>query len=643
MARRIYVPLWNMNVAENNREDYLSDLNRVGASTVFFAMDRALLFEENAQAWAHFSENLRFFREKGFEVGVWIQGFGFGDPIPEERSALVSRYTKLRSVGGKEASGDALCPLDPLFVRSYEHLLRRVAEASPDRIMIDDDMCLSVRPGLGCFCDRHLALLEQELGESLSGRDLPTLFFTGKGNRHRSAWLRVMAQTHVDFCTMARRTVDSVSEEIRLGFASGYTSWDIEGADAMQLSRALAGKTKPFLRLTGAPYWMAREVDRFSGHRLAAAIELARMQEAWCADSGIEIFAEADTYPRPRYHVPSSLIECFDLAMAADGIGSLKYFFDYRSSHGYETGYVRHHLYNRPLYDAIETHFSGKETVGVRVYETMRKVEDSRFPAEFTGDKPIMTRVFSPAATMLGVLSVPTTYEGEAPCGIAFGENACFMETLPRRLIVDLSAAEILSQKGVDIGVQFRDAAPIPNREYGFGEEIEIFKAHGRFARLTLKPGAEVVTEFGVGKERFVGSYRYDNGTTEFLVLAFDGYSVRQDNALFGSYLRQKTLLEFVGRIPHLPGNPGVWTLVKKSESETAILCLNIFEDPILDGVLELGTSYASAELIGAEGILEGTRIRLTDAVPPYGAFIVLCRHENADKNKQTDAAVLDI
>ncbi len=626
MGRRIYAPLWNENVTEQNREAYLSDLRQAGVCTVFLAMDRSLLFVEHEQAWTHLSENLRFFRENGLEVGVWIQGFGFGDPIPAERTERLSHYTRLRSVGGKETTGDALCPTDPLFVQSYERLLHRVAETRPDRIMIDDDLCLSVRPGLGCFCDRHLAMLEAELGEPLAGRELPKLFFTGGPSRYRSAWLKVMRETHVAFCAMARRTVDAVSEDIRLGFASGYSSWDIEGADAIELSRLLAGKSRPFLRLTGAPYWMARGMERFPGHRLATVIELARMQQAWSQNSGIEIFAEADTYPRPRYHVPSSLIEGFDLAIAACGMDTLKYFFDYRSTYGYEQGYLRHHLYNRPLYDAIEAHFGEKRTVGVRVFETMRKVEQSCFPDEFVGDKPIMTRVFSPAATMLGMLSIPATYEGEGKCGIAFGENVRAMETLPRKLIIDLSAAEILLERGVDIGVRGQFEVPVPNREYCGEEEIELFRPQGRFAGFRLAERAETVTEFGLEGDRFVGSYRYDNGSTEFLVLAFDGYSVRQDSALLGSYLRQKTLLDFADPVIHLPHNPCVWMLVKEGGGETAVLCLNLHEDPLLDATLALRRSYDSVQLIGAEGVLEGDTLRLTAPVPPYGGFVAVLK-----------------
>ncbi len=629
MPRKIYVPIWNTNIDEANRDAYLNDLKMIGASTVFFAVDRAILFTSDCcKEMLQLSQNIEFFRKNGFEVGAWFQGFGFGDPIPEKHAARASRYTKLRSVIGVDASGDALCPLNKDFSKDYFACLESIAMTLPDLIMIDDDMCLSVRPGLGCFCPEHINLMEKELGSSLHGCDLPKLFFTGEKNKYRSAWLSVMDKTLSDFCLKARQSVDCVSPDIRLGLASGYTSWDIEGADAIKLSQILAGKTKPFIRLTGAPYWMSKNVDRFKGQQLASAIETARIQEAWCRNSGIEIFSEADSYPRPRYHIPSSFIECFDLATAASGgMGVLKYFYDYRLPFGHESGYSRHHIHNRPLYDAITEHFNGKDAVGVRVYENMRKIESSDLSNDFIGEAEIMSRFFSPAATMLGLLSIPTTHTDASDIGIAFGENVHTLEKLPKRLIIDLSAAEALMKKGVDIGVTETRPAPIPEFEI-FGREKAVnYNGHGRFAKFTLKASARTVTEFSAEDELFPASHIYDNGSTKFFVLGFDAYSVRQNSALFLSYIRQKTLLDFVGKIPHISNNPCVWTIVKRDKHETAILYLNIFEDPLLDATIKLDKVYSSALLTGAKGTFIGDSIHLSEPVPPYGAFTVILKN----------------
>jgi hypothetical protein len=102
-------------------------------------------------------------------------------------------------------------------------------------IMLDDDMCLSVRPGIGCFCDRHMELLSRELGEDLNGKPLEKLMFTGGRNRYRDAWLKVMGETMRKFCRSVRDMVNTVDPTVRLGFCAGYTSWDVEGADALAI------------------------------------------------------------------------------------------------------------------------------------------------------------------------------------------------------------------------------------------------------------------------------------------------------------------------------------------------------------------------------------------------------------------------
>ena len=54
---------------------------------------------------------------------------------------------------------------------------------------------------------------------------------------------------------------------------------------------------------------------------------------------------------------------------------------------------------------------------------------------------------------MLAACGVPTTYSGNGLCGIAFGENARYLESSAweKGLILDASAARILSERGIDV------------------------------------------------------------------------------------------------------------------------------------------------------------------------------------------------
>lgn len=467
--------------------------------------------------------------------------------------------------------------------------------------------------------------MKKKIGEKHSLEELKTLIFTGNENKYRNAWLDVMGDTLREFCRKVRNSVDKASENIRVGLCAGYTSWDIEGADAVELSKILAGKTKPFLRFTGAPYWTTKHVNRFNRQGLNTVIECVRAQEKWCRDSGIEIFNEADSYPRPRYHVPASYIECFDIALRASGnMGTLKYIFDYKSSYQYEKGYEKTHIKNMPLYRFIDEHFYDKTNVGIQIFENMRRIEKMPLPDEFIGEEEIMSRFFSPAAYMLTAHGIAVTYDENKHCAVAFGDNALYVKNLPEKLIIDIKAAEILQKRGIDCGISNCTKTPMPIKEH-FSDELNgMYNQSGDYYDCTLSDKAEVLSTFENDRGEFYpASFRYNNGECEFLIFTFDAYTINQSSDVFLSYCRQKQLLEFTCEKSCAAGNPGVYRIIKQNDKSTAILILNIFEDELSDFTIELDKAYSDMLIYGAEGELKGDVIKITSAVAPYGAVAI--------------------
>jgi len=171
---KLYIPLLNGNITPDIRREYADNMRKCGADCVFLALDRETFFAYEPKSFEHLAENVSYFESEGFECGVWMQAFGFG---ATEKNHLIpiGKYTKIKSVLGGELI-DAFCPECENYMHDYLIWIERVAKTGTKIIMLDDDLCLSVRPGLGCFCDNHIRLLEKELGESLSGKDLPSLF-----------------------------------------------------------------------------------------------------------------------------------------------------------------------------------------------------------------------------------------------------------------------------------------------------------------------------------------------------------------------------------------------------------------------------------------------------------------------------------
>ena len=421
---KLYVPLMQTVLNAENNEKYVKRLKEMNCDTVFIsAASRKYLFATDENELYDYmkkvGENVAFFKNAGFTVGIWIESFGFGGRLSDYIAERMDGEPRITSVVGNVA-GDGYCPEGEKFMALSERHVKAIAKyAKPDMIMLDDEMCLSVRPGLGCFCEKHVKLYEQKFGNPHTRDELKELIFTGYNEKYRKGWQEVVGDTMRKYCRKMRAALNEVDENIRMGFCAGYTSWDVEGADAIELAKLLAGNTKPFLRFTGAPYWAARDGRRFGAQKLSEIIECARIQQQWCEKENMETFSECDTFPRPRYYVPFNLAEAFDIALRASGVdGVLKYLFCYDCAPGYEDGYAKRHIRNHPLYDFIDRHFNGKDTVGVKIFDEQRKIKDKILPNYFIGEGEIEKNLFSPAAAMLTINSVPTTYGQDYECGI---------------------------------------------------------------------------------------------------------------------------------------------------------------------------------------------------------------------------------
>lgn len=632
MKQRLYVPLSaRLTQTEENRAAYLKWLKKLEATNIFLACGQAAMYtrgEARRELLDILKNSIAYFRNEGYTVGVWIRSYGFGTPFTEEQMPIAKNYTPLRSVVGNEW-GDALCPENEYFASDFADFARDLATVAPDMIMMDDDFCVSVRPGVGCFCDKHRAMLNAAVGEELDPKDLPRLLFTGGKNKYRSAWLQLTGDGHRKFARGIRAAIDSVDPTIRAGFCAGFTSWDLEGIDAMELTKILAGNNKPFMRFTSAPYWATKAVDRFKGQPLSAVIEDVRVQEKWCRDSGIEVFCEADTYPRPRFSVSSSMMECFSLPLwATGGMGELGYFFNYVTSPEYELGYCKHRIANRPIYDFVKEHMADMPAYGVRVYNEMRKFESCEFPAEFAGEDFIMSTFFNRGSEFLSRLSVPVCYEEDAAVALAFGEEGRYVKKPAQKMILDIRAAQIMTARGFDVGLRSAAPVPAPSVELIDGERVQLlyFSTDGFYA-AELAEGAKVLSEFAMENDsRIPAAYTYQSGDTEYLVYTFDAWNVSHYSGALLSYSRQRQLLNFIGKMPALCGNPDVYQVAKKDGEKTALLFVNIAEDSILDGVVELDDTYREVLVCGADGHLVGDRFVLDAPVAPFASFALVLK-----------------
>lgn len=639
------IPLMNTQSTPETRHAFVSEMRRAGADRAVIFCDNPFGDEKQLDFLMNLlAENLAYYRDAGFDTMVWIGGLGHGGALAHDKGLRAGNYTLIRDLANGGESSDSFCPADPEYFAMYSDFVRRIAEAGAPMIMIDDDLRLSLHgPAvLGCACDRHIAMFnERAAAAGLAGdtpytrEDLASLIFTGPATPLRKLWLGLMGDTLRNFAAGLRKVVDRVNPNIRLSFCACLPTWDIDGVDSIELARIFAGKTRPFLRLIGAPYWTDGRSFRTTG--IGSIIDLERMQLEWCRTFApeMEVFAEGDVYTRPRYNVPSSYLEGFHQVLTAEGQsdGILKYMIDYSHHPLFEIGYIDRHVYYKPLRDELEEAFAAKKTAGVYVYEVLHKLEDLDCTGISEGE--LIAR-FTPASiNFANAVSLPISFGRNeyTNCALIFGENAKYADDdlLKLPLILDLTAARILTSRGLDVGLVKAEAVPAPGTEFfpDWNETIPVGTG-GKFARITLADGAKAESTFGDGCPM---AYTYENRDGgRFLVCAFEAESVSPKGALIRGYTRQRQLFRAIAWMQGKPlpaaveKEPGLYVLCRKSEDELAVGIWNFWNDLGMPKTIPLDGEYRKIRLIGeTKATLDGNTVHMDSVIPPYGfaGFVV--------------------
>ncbi len=614
--------------SESDLPRYLNDLKQCGAKRVFLCGFGNIHMKtgRNYTEPELIRKTVNYFQAAGLEVGLWVSSFGHGHVLMTEDGETdeTVKYTQITDISGSANKAFSNCPLDKNFIRDFSAGIRSLAEFAPDLIMLDDDFRFNVRRNnrFACFCPLHLAEYYKRLGEKIPREKLESLILSGGKNKYRSVLFEVFRDSILDFIKTLRSAIDTVNPEIRLGVCDCKT-WDMHGTDPIEIAKAAAGKTKPFARTNTAPY---------HNLNIIPALETTRQQFAWGKDSGVELFAEGDTYPRPRHNVPSKTLELFDLILRADGSadGMLLYVEDYDLNYDYERGYVNRYIRNRPLREGITEIFSGKTPVGVQVFSVPHKAENWDL-GEFMQDSSLMLirAQDAPSRYLLSQNSIPTSFtnDGDYPF-LIIGENARYIDLkkLIHGAILDAPAAKILEERGVDTGIL--DFEPTePKEEFYLKHNETMYRVEApALLRLTCRDSAEVMSVFYPGKSP--ASYRYENKNAQrFYVLAFDLYKSRLlggGQNFMRSYYRQADLADSIAWIAGKPlpafskKHPNLYILASKGNGAMSVALANVSVDDVFEPVIQLDQAYSEIRFLNCTGMLDGDRVILSD-IPPYG------------------------
>ena len=640
---KISVPFMNHTCdTDEHRAQYLSLVRRMGARRVFLCMPRPFTDSPaRAAALELLKINAAYFKEHGVEeVGTWFTAMGHGGALDHESGEERTDYPRLVGFSG-EVCDDTFCIADPGYRELMGNWVRDMGKCGLDIIQLDDDLRLGARGnGIGCTCDYHMAEFARRTGREWTREELYQAVYSGAPNETRNAWFALMGEAFYGFARVLREKLDSVAPTTRLGFCACMTTFDADCVDAAELARTFAGNTKPYLRGIGAAYWGSNGTF----HTISDVISYERMERAWLRRAPeIEFYTEGDVYPRPRYRVPAWFLETFDTALRADGStdGILKYVFDYVQTPMYETGYIEQHEHHLPLYEEIHTAFDGGVTRGVYVWEAEQKLLDCTLPtpapsAGFLGDSAL-----SASIRFLNRLCIPTSFveNGDAVCVSGWSGQKLPTELLRYGVIADIEAAEALTARGIDCGIEKTEDAPAAVSETfppsdGMEEETLRTLTGGTFRRVTLKDGAVVLSTFHAGADSYPAAWLYENADGQrFFCYAFSFFVGDRHAQLLTSYARQAQAIRALawlqgGKTPAAicAHHPELYMIVKDTAGGRAVGLWNCFGDEIITPVVTLDRAYETVTFLGgARGHIDGTRVVFESDLPAhaFAGFVV--------------------
>ncbi len=599
-----------------DKEGVLKELRKFGAHRIAFTL---LDVDDIGFICAQIKELIPYFESNGLETCVWMGGslmhFIYKD----------KKFVERVSVTG-ESVQDRICPFDKEFLEYYGELLKKILESGIKTVYFDDDFRINFWTGpVGCFCPLHRARHKELLGEDVPLEVMREHILKGAPNKYRKAWQQANAESLLGFAKHLRKVADSVDKSIRLGTCTSHAIW---GTDAWveDIIQALAGENKPFLRVWGGPY---------GASRVGYAIEYARFCFSVLEGKDWEIMAEGDVYPRPRYCLSASKLEGFDTAIRAsiDNADMLKYGMDYFARPDYETGYADFAEHNKSLYPQIEKLFRGKEPVGYNLVVYPNKIGEYVFEKDMVDNVDCVMKM--PTSHLIADNGLAGVYNKKKNIkgSILFGQNACFAEeeVLENGVVLDSTAAKILTERGIDVGL-VEDKGALPKigfmHEWYVDEDSPVWIPNWYpdwgYQHIEVSGKAHIRTKLLVDGKEYVGAYTYENAQGhKFFVLPFDAESNMDALAVFRTYARQRQLVDMYEYLTGGPldavclGSPDTYMVVRKNEDSLSVGLWNFSDDRIDAPIVKLGGAYKEVTtIVGGEAKLKGKEVRLSVLYP---------------------------
>ena len=395
------------------------------------------------------------------ELGVLIQstmGHGWNGKVPLTRE----RWQRMVRLDGSESP--RMCPLDPDFADYVYDCISAVAHEKVAFMLVDDDFGLRERE---CFCPLHIAVYNEALGKDYTFEDYQRMFEERPWDDSEVMTVSSLRRdTVLPLARMIRAAIDEVDPEMRCGYCTPYAGHGF----VQDVALALAGKTRPFVRVNNAVYGMAH---RHAFYGVVFGTHRIRYQMPDIPD----VIDEADTFPQNYYSESAAAFHTHVTLAFLDGLAGCKLWtseFDNPVDTGSQRDYEKRLHDYMPFYREIHQAVDRIQWKGVS--EMLYRPKAALHPT-------LLTRVHPEQdwnAGLIGPLGFPIRYDAPSATGIyamSLKEAREFSDEeiktlLSGAILIDSVCAKALTARGFGpyMGVNATDGGD----DFTFSEELDV-------------------------------------------------------------------------------------------------------------------------------------------------------------------------
>lgn len=344
------------------------------------------LVPEGKPVWDKVGKMCRLYRKfrealpENVKTGVLVQaslGHGYGiTPNP------FTKYVNLTD--GKEEF--VCCPEDDAFIEHFSGVMKTIAMEHPTAIMLDDDFRLTVRPGRGCACAKHMKLFNEATGLDFTREQLYEYVTTHPyGDPVTLKYLETQRNSLVKAARAFRAAIDSVDPTIQgINCTSGP-----ETDSVIYTAPEFAGKGNPTIVRVPNGSYAPRHTREISACMCYAARTAGKLKK-----NGIDVvLAETDTIPFNRYGKGSRFLHSQYSCSMLEGLMGAKHWItrftkgEKNSGKAYREVLAKH----AKFYETLSAYCQKVKWVGANSFFVEKMFTDySQDPYHFFGNSWVM-------------------------------------------------------------------------------------------------------------------------------------------------------------------------------------------------------------------------------------------------------------